>query len=78
MRKMLVEVGYLAGAVDSIWFLYQSCLQTDPRFAKKQTLYLTHSPEGCGIWRATRGLSPQYPARPYLNPFNQQIQATGT
>ena len=40
--------GYLAGAVDSIWFLHQSQLQTDPRFAKKQTLYLDHSPEG--IW----------------------------
>ena len=40
--------GYLAGAVDSIWFLYQCKLQTDPRFAKKQTMYLTHSPEG--LW----------------------------
>jgi RecA-family ATPase len=40
--------GYLAGAVDSIWFLYQNKLQMDPRFAKKQTLYLTHSPEG--LW----------------------------
>ena len=39
---------YLAGAVDSIWFLHQSRLQTDPRFAREQTLYLTHSPEG--IW----------------------------
>ena len=39
---------YLAGAVDSIWFLHQSRLQTDPRFAREQTLYLKHSPEG--IW----------------------------
>jgi len=39
---------YLAGAVDSIWFLHQSRLQTDPRFAREQTLYLTHSQEG--IW----------------------------
>ena len=39
---------YLAGQVDSIWFLHQSRLQTDPRFAREQTLYLKHSPEG--IW----------------------------
>ena len=39
---------YLAGQVDSIWFLHQSRLQTDPRFAREQTLYLTQSPEG--IW----------------------------
>ena len=39
---------YLSGAVDSIWFLHQSRLQTDPRFAREQTLYLNHSPEG--IW----------------------------
>jgi RecA-family ATPase len=39
---------YLAGAVDSIWFLHQSRLKTDPRFNREQTLYLTHSPEG--LW----------------------------
>ena len=39
---------YLAGQVDSIWFLHQSRLQTDPRFAREHTLYLKHSPEG--IW----------------------------
>ena len=39
---------YLAGAVDSIWFLHQSRLKTDPRFNCEQTLYLTHSPEG--LW----------------------------
>ena len=46
--------GYLAGAVDSIWFLYQGKVQLDPRFAKKQVLYLDHSPEG--IW-TSRGTS---------------------
>lgn len=42
---------YLAGAVDSIWFLHQSRLKTDPRFNREQTLYLTHSPEG--LWSLT-------------------------
>ena len=42
--------GYLAGAVDAIWFLYQSKLQVDARFTKKHTLYLKTSAEG--VWSA--------------------------
>lgn len=42
--------GYLAGAVDSVWFLYQSKLTMDAsRFAGKQTIYLSQTAEG--IWQ---------------------------
>jgi RecA-family ATPase len=40
--------GYLAGAVDAIWFLYQHKLQIDARFTKKHTLYL--NPNAEGVW----------------------------
>ena len=42
--------GYLAGAVESVWFLYQSKLTMDAsRFAGKQTIYLSQTAEG--IWQ---------------------------
>mgnify|MGYP006921376573 CR=1 FL=1 len=34
--------GYLAGAVDSIWFLHQQQIKIEARFSKKQTMYLNY------------------------------------
>lgn len=40
--------GYLAGAVDSIWFLYQSRLHIQPRFAEPSSIPLVQGPGG--VW----------------------------